>query len=102
MEIPRQTRVAMVLNIVAEELSRACKLHNGMNSAHEAYSVILEELDEFWEEVRKKREYRSAETMKKELVQIAAMACRAIVDLKLESFPELQPEIPLDVLRQHG
>jgi hypothetical protein len=68
---------------VAAEVGRAMELHSPMNSAHEAYSVILEELDEFWEEVRKKREERQPDAMRTELVQIAAMAVRAICDLNL-------------------
>lgn len=68
---------------VAEELQSAMKKHAGMNSAHEAYSVILEELDEFWDEVKKRRENRSDAAMAKELLQVAAMACRTILDLHL-------------------
>lgn len=67
----------------ARECNRAQGLHSPMNSAHEAYAVILEELDEFWEEVRKKKEARNHPKMRQELRQIAAMAIRAIHDLKL-------------------
>lgn len=75
-----KTTEYIVLN-VHEELERAMQMHAPLNSAHEAYAVILEELDEFWEEVRKKREDRDATAMRKELTQVAAMACRAIHDL---------------------
>lgn len=57
--------------------------HPPLASLHEAYSVILEELDELWEHVRKRRQDRvPAETLK-ELVQIAAMCQRAAEDLGL-------------------
>lgn len=69
---------------ICEELRRAISLHPPLNSAHEAYAVILEEIDEYWEEVRKRTEKRSPAAMRKELIQIAAMAMRTIVDLKLE------------------
>ncbi len=59
------------------------KGHAKLNSAHEAYAVILEELDEFWEQVRMKREVRDPAAMLTELVQIAAMAQRAAEDLGL-------------------
>lgn len=68
---------------IVKELDRAMRLHGPMNSAHEAYAVILEEVDELWEEVRKKRDARSRLKMRSELIQIAAMACRAIYDLDL-------------------
>lgn len=58
---------------------RARKLHNGPYDAHHAYSIILEELDEFWDEVRKKQHDRPA--MRVELLHIAAMAQRAATEL---------------------
>jgi hypothetical protein len=69
---------------VAEELARARVKHEAMNSLHEAYAVILEELDEFWEEAKSWRgTHRAydAEKARKELVQVAAMAIRAAEDL---------------------
>jgi hypothetical protein len=49
--------------------------------------VILEELDEFWEEVRKKRSQRDPLRMLGELVQIAAMAQRCAEDVVEPMFP---------------
>lgn len=79
-----------VCSAVNTEVNRAMKLHRGMNSAHEAYGVILEELDEFWDEVKvnpKKLHPELAvkrlENMRTELIQIAAMAIRAVHDLGL-------------------
>lgn len=59
------------------------KGHAPLNSAHEAYSVILEEVCEFWDWVCRKREERDPNEMLKELVQIGAMAQRAAEDLGL-------------------
>jgi len=67
---------------VREELQAARLKNAPMNSAHEAYAVILEELDELWEEVRKKRSERNPAAMAAELVQIAAMCQRAAEDLR--------------------
>lgn len=63
------------------EIEAARGSHKPINSAHEGYAVILEELDEFWEEVRKKRSERSHDRMVAELVQIAAMAQRTAEDV---------------------
>lgn len=82
------------LDLVEQEHHRAVAAHNSMNSAHEAYAVILEELCEFWEEVLKKREERDKNHMLQELVQIAAMAMRAAYDLCLwrdRSIPDALP-----------
>lgn len=68
---------------VQEEFYRAIKKHAPLNSAHEAYAVILEELDEYKAEVWKKRSNRDSAAMRAELVQIAAMCMRAVEDLNL-------------------
>jgi hypothetical protein len=61
------------------EIKRARELHGNVNSAHEGYAVILEELDEFWEEVRKK--IPDKDKMIAELVQIAAMCQKTAEDV---------------------
>lgn len=64
---------------IQAELSRAMQKHPRMNSPHEGYAVILEELDELWEEVR--AQHQDKEKMRKEALQVAAMAARFILDL---------------------
>lgn len=64
---------------VIEEVCQAQEKHTPQHSAHESYAVIKEELDEFWAEVMKKREERDPKAMRRELIQIAAMACRAVI-----------------------
>jgi hypothetical protein len=69
--------------LVEEEVRQARALHDPINSAHEGYAVILEELDEFWDECRRKRGDRDPDAMLLELVQVAAMAERTAYDLGL-------------------
>lgn len=71
----------------SREIEAARAKHKPINSAHEGYSVILEELDEFWEEVRKKRSLRDKKKMVDELVQIAAMAQRTAEDVCMDKSP---------------
>lgn len=66
------------------ELKRATQINGPFNSGHEAYAVILEELCEFWDEIRLKGSQRNRYNMRAELIQVAAMACRASMDLGLE------------------
>jgi len=71
-----------VLDAVLTELEKACRKHGAIRNQHELYAVLLEELQEFWEEVRKAQV--SAELSPeaiKELVQIAAMGLRGLLDL---------------------
>ncbi len=71
------------LNFVDSEVSRASAKHPPMNSHHEAYAVILEELEEYWVEVMKggKTCPRDPEALKFELIHTAAMCVRALQDL---------------------
>lgn len=57
-----------------QELAQAKLKHPPLKSAHEGYAVILEELDEVWAHVKTKQpNYRA---MRRELIQVAAMAQR--------------------------
>lgn len=80
--------------LVEMELTEARRNHKRPhNSAHEGYAVLLEEVNELWDEVRKPRDSRSPFRMLGELVQIGAMAQRVAEDV-LRSATET---IPADV-----
>ena len=66
---------------VALEIESARRKHKPINSVHEGYAVLLEEVEEFWAEVMKRTKDRSAGKMRAELVQIAAMAQRTCEDV---------------------
>ena len=63
---------------IEEEVKRAEVHGKQFASLHEAYAVILEELDEVWDITRMKRKNRNAEDIRKELIQVASMAVKAI------------------------
>lgn len=67
------------VNEVAAELSRAMGKFGAMRGPHEGYAVILEELDELWDEI--KRRDLDPVAMRKEAVQLAAMALRFVADV---------------------
>lgn len=72
----RQTAVDIV-----EEVLKARKTHGPIASAHEGYAIMLEELDEVKEHVWMKQKLRDQAAMRKELVQLAAMAVAMIVEI---------------------
>lgn len=51
------------------------------NSAHEGFAVLLEEVDELKQEVWLKQKNRDVQDMRKECIQVAAMAMRMILDV---------------------
>ena len=62
------------------ELRRAMAAFPRFNSAHEGFAVLLEEVDELKAEVWKSPSKRDPSAMRKEAVQVAAMALRFLVD----------------------
>ncbi len=65
----------------ANELRRARTKFPAFHSAHEGYAVILEELDELWEQVKQTKPGSDRRAMRDEAVQVAAMALRFIEDV---------------------
>jgi hypothetical protein len=78
----KDARIAMLDAALAEvraEVLRAIEKHAPMNSAHEGYAVILEELDELWAEVKADQGYGPSACV--EALQTAAMAVRYLTDI---------------------
>jgi hypothetical protein len=71
--------LAAAVKEVLEELGRARTKFQPFPSEHHGYAVLLEEVDELWEEVRSKD--AKPENIRAEAVQVAAMGLRFILDL---------------------
>ena len=69
------------LTDVDHEIFRAFSQHSWTGSAHEGWAVIFEELDELWEEVRKRSTDRDRMAMRREAMQVAATAIRFMVEV---------------------
>ena len=65
---------------IFDEYQRAIEKFPPFNSAHEGIAVIKEEYDELWNWVRTKKEARLTAEMRKEAMQLAAMAMRFMID----------------------
>jgi hypothetical protein len=75
--------ILTALDEIEQEVLRASAKHAPMNSHHEAYAVILEEVEEYWREVQKggSTQPRCPKALKEELIHTAAMCVRALHDL---------------------
>jgi hypothetical protein len=70
----------LIVKEVLAEVFRATKSYPPFHSAHEGWALLLEEVDELWDEVKIKQSERDINTMKAEAVQVAAMALRFMHD----------------------
>ena len=72
-----------ILREVFREVRNAQAHFNPFNSAHEGYAVLLEEVEELWDAIRndKKLVGMQKHAMRKEAIQVAAMAVRFVLDI---------------------
>ena len=74
--------VETVINIVLKERKNALRKFNEFNSTHEGYAVILEEMDELWDLIKRQRQLgveQFARGVTEEAKQVAAMAIQFII-----------------------
>jgi hypothetical protein len=79
------------MNTIEKELTEAREKYGAFNSTHEAYAVLIEEVNELWDVIKEKNKAgndNSIEALEKkqkmihELIQIAAIAQRTIEELE--------------------
>ena len=70
-----------VLYASIKEIQTATKNWPAFNSAHEGWGVLAEEIDELWTHVKTNQKRRNIDEMRKEAIQVAAMAMRFAIDV---------------------
>jgi len=69
------------LALVSKELDLAIAKHSKINSAHEGWAIIYEELTELWAEVMAKEEHRKGYKLREEAAHTAVTAIRFLMEL---------------------
>ena len=69
-----------ILDAIEAKNDRKREKGRVITSAHEGYALILEEVDELWDEVKKKIKKQDKSKMRDEAIDIAAVAIRFIED----------------------
>jgi NTP pyrophosphatase (non-canonical NTP hydrolase) len=72
---------AEALTMARLELECAIENWPPFNSAHEGYAVLAEEVDELWQHVKTNQKRRDLRDMRKEAIQVAAMALRFAIEV---------------------
>lgn len=81
---PPTPKTSPHLEAIDAEYRRATKRFGAFASRHEAYGVLKEEVDEFWDAVK---DNRPTGALREEAVQIGAMALKVLVFLDSEARP---------------
>jgi hypothetical protein len=72
-----------VLEAVQDEYIAAALAYPPFNSAHEGYALLLEEVEELWDEIKTKQgDSGRLDRIRAEAIQVAAMAVRIVMDCK--------------------
>ncbi len=70
-----------ILEDIKKEFKFATDNWGAFNSLHEAYAIVLEEVDELWLEVKSSQKRpEHTKLARKEAIQVATMAIRLIYD----------------------
>jgi len=72
---------SVAVNLVLDELRKAEVYGDPLLNFHNGYAVLLEELDELWDEIKKKSHLIDNKKLIKEATQIGAMALRFLIEL---------------------
>lgn len=70
---------AHIKSLVDMTLKEAIDMHikwGEFHSAHEGFAILKEEVDELWDQVKINQKNREMHVMRKEAIQVAAMAIR--------------------------
>ncbi len=78
-----EIKTATALEDIEQELKAAQLKFPSFHSLHEGYAVLLEEQDELWDRIKewKGLDARKAPAIRREAIQVAAMALRFVVEL---------------------
>ncbi len=79
--LQRDNSLEEVFKLVRDEVERAVTNWPPFNSAHEGYAIILEEVDELWDEVKLNESNRDLQNMKTEAIQVAATAIKFVMSI---------------------
>jgi len=76
-----KTKIDEALQETVTELTSAITNWPAFNSAHEGFAVLHEECDELWDHVKTNQKRRDLVAMRKEAIQVAAMALRFAIEV---------------------
>lgn len=77
-ELIRLDRIAVEMT---NEAKKARRGFTPYNSLHEGYAVLLEEVEELWQEIKNQPDDRNTGRIRSEAIQVGAVAMLMILDL---------------------
>jgi len=76
--------IALAMSRIEHEMRRAIAKYGPFTSSHEGYAVLLEEVDELWDEIKNNKLEGTESRQFMEATQVGAMAGKFLVSLRNE------------------
>lgn len=80
----RITSIGRAIRLIIPEYNQVIFKNPPLHNAHEGWAMLEQGMERLWYEVKKDKEIRSEELMRKEAILISVTAMRFIIDLCLE------------------
>lgn len=77
----RITNIGKTIRQIIPDYNQAILKNPPFNSPHEGWAVLKQGVDQLWEEVKKNKNSRSIESMRKEATFIGATVMRFLIEL---------------------
>jgi hypothetical protein len=84
----RITNIGRAIRMIIPEYNQIIFKNPPLQNAHEGWAMIEQGMDKLWNEVKKDKQLRSEEAMRKEAILISATAMRFIIDLCMDASPK--------------
>jgi hypothetical protein len=86
----RITSIGKAIRLIIPEYNQIIFKNPPLHNAHEGWAMLQQGVDQLWSEVKKNKEMRSEELLRKEAILVSATAMRFIIDLCMEEKQKIQ------------
>jgi hypothetical protein len=86
----RITNIGKSIRMIIPEYNQIICKNPPLHNAHEGWAMLEQGVEQLWNEVKKDKNIRSDEKMRKEAILISATAMRFIIDLCIDEKQKIQ------------
>lgn len=80
---PEEIATSAVVETLVDRVKSCGQRFGYFNNLHEVYGIMMEEVCEFFDEVRKNESQRNLDDVQDELLDVACVALRAAIEIEI-------------------